>query len=99
MNPIELHDARRTLGEMWGLDRPLTMAEMGRVLRLGGKDPGVSIRDYEAGKTAISGPLSLVLALLLEGAEPDPPEFWRRDLVDATVTATLEERALARSAS
>ena len=70
MDPLELYAARRTLGEMWGLGRPLRASEMGRVLRLGGRDPGASIRDYERGKTKISGPLSVAVEMMLAGAKP-----------------------------
>ncbi|MDB5523881.1 MAG: hypothetical protein JWM58_1644 [Rhizobium sp.] len=70
-----MRDARATLGEMWGLDRPLKMSELGRALRLGGrgqgrKDPGESIRDYERGKTTISGPVSVAIEMMLAGARP-----------------------------
>ena len=58
MTPDELHAARRSLGELWGLKRPLRASELGRALRLGGRDPGESIRDYERGKTRISGPIN-----------------------------------------
>jgi hypothetical protein len=43
---------------------------MGRALRLGGRDPGESIRDYERGKTKISGPVSLAVEMLLAGSLP-----------------------------
>jgi hypothetical protein len=46
------------------------MAEMGRALRLGGRDPGESIRDYERGTTRISGPMSVAVELMLSGALP-----------------------------
>jgi hypothetical protein len=46
------------------------MAEMGRALRLGGRDPGASIRDYERGTTRISGPMSVALDMMLKGALP-----------------------------
>ena len=70
MTGDELRDARATLGHMWGLGRPLRMAEMGRALRLGGRDPGASIRDYERGKTGISGPMSVAVDMMLKGALP-----------------------------
>jgi hypothetical protein len=66
----ELRLARGALGHAWGLGRPLTMAEMGSVLRLGGNDPGASIRDYEREKTRISGPMSVAIDLMLAGAPP-----------------------------
>lgn len=70
MTPAELHAARRTLGELWGFGRPLHASELGRVLRLGGRDPGESIRDYERGKTKISGPMSVAVEMMLRGALP-----------------------------
>jgi hypothetical protein len=70
VTPEELHDARRTLGDMWCKGRPLHAAEMGRALRLGGRDPGESVRDYERGKTKISGPLSVAVEMMLRGALP-----------------------------
>jgi len=70
MTPTELRDARAKLGALWGLGRPLMMTEMGRALRLAGKDPGQSVRDYERGKTPISGPLSAIVDLYLAGAHP-----------------------------
>lgn len=70
MTPAELTAARRTLGELWGKGRPIHMSELGRACRLGGKDPGQSIRDYERGTTKISGPLSALVELYLRGALP-----------------------------
>ena len=70
MTPDQLHAARRTLGELWGLGRPLKASELGRALRLGGRDPGESIRDYERGKTRISGPMSVAVEMMLAGAKP-----------------------------
>lgn len=65
-----LHHARRTLGEMWGFGRPLTMFEMARALRLTGSDPAATIRDYESGKKPVSGPISVAVELMLGGARP-----------------------------
>lgn len=70
MTGDDLTAARRALGIAWGFGRPLHMSEMGRACRLSGKDPGQSIRDYEAGKTKISGPLSALIELYLRGAMP-----------------------------
>ena len=67
MTPAELRAARATLGQMWGLNRHLKMAELGRVLRLQGRDPGASVRDWERGHTPISGPVSLVIEAYLSG--------------------------------
>lgn len=70
MTADQLRNARATLGQLWGLGRPLHMSEMGRALRLGGRDPGASIRDYERGKTKISGPMSVAVEMMLKGALP-----------------------------
>ncbi len=70
MTPEQLRDARDTLGTLWGLGRPLKMSEMGRALGLGGRDPGESIRDYERGKTAISGPVANLTRCYLAGMIP-----------------------------
>jgi len=70
MTGEQMRDARGTLGELWGLGRPLKMAELGRVLGLQGRDPGAGIRDYERGTTRISGPVSLAMAALLDGWRP-----------------------------
>lgn len=70
MTPAEFYAARATLGQLWGLGRPLKMSEMGRALGLGGRDPGESIRDYERGKTTISGPVARLVRVYLNGALP-----------------------------
>jgi len=70
MTGDELHDARGRLGDLWYLGRPVSMAEMGRALRLGGRDPGESIRDYERGTTRISGPVSVAVEMMLMGMLP-----------------------------
>jgi hypothetical protein len=66
----EMRAARKTLGAMWGLGRPLTFEEMGRVLRLGGVRPDQSVRRYENGKPAIGGPVALAMEALLSGWRP-----------------------------
>lgn len=73
MTPDDLREARTTLATNWGLDSPLTLEEMGRCLKLRGLSPGASVRDYERGKTAISGPLEVAVLGLL--ASPEPPEW------------------------
>ena len=70
MTGPELHEARGRLGMIWNLGRPVSMAELGRALRLTGRDPGASIRDYERGTTQISGPLSVAIDMMLNGALP-----------------------------
>ncbi len=70
MTPAQLSKARATLGHLWGKGRPLMASELGRALRLGGKRPGESIRDYERGKTPISGPITVAVAMFLNGCPP-----------------------------
>ena len=70
MTPDELYEARARLGELWNYGRPIKAAELGRALRLGGRSPGESIRDYERGKTGISGPISVAVDLFLSGVIP-----------------------------
>lgn len=70
MTGDELKEARRTLGALWGKGRPLHMSEMGRALRMSGKDPGQSIRDYERGTTKISGPIATAVEMFLAGMLP-----------------------------
>lgn len=78
MNGDELREARGTLARLWYGEgaAPLSMADMGRILGLGGRDPGESIHDYERGKTKISGPITLAVRMMLAGALPPdgPPE-------------------------
>lgn len=57
---------------MWGLGRPLSLAEMADTLRLAGSRPADTVRSYERGKTVVSGPISLVCDMLLSGCDhPD----------------------------
>lgn len=85
MNGNELRAARRVIGERLGLSRPLTMAELGRALRLKGADPGATIRDWET-RDQVSGPVSVAVSYML-GDDPitsrleqimDPPAVAKR---------------------
>ena len=70
MTGDDMHAARGRLGHLWGFGRPLRASELGRVLRLSGRDPGASVRDYERGTTKISGPVSVAVEMMLAGAIP-----------------------------
>ena len=70
MTGPELRAARGRLGDLWSLGRPLRMAELGRVLGLQGRDVGATVRDWERGKSPISGPASLAVRAMLEGWRP-----------------------------
>lgn len=66
MTGEELRAARRTLGEAWGLGRPLQMAELGRALGLMGSEPGASVRTWE--RRGPTGPVAAAVAAWLDGA-------------------------------
>jgi hypothetical protein len=57
MTGQELVEARAELGRAWGLGRPLFAAELGRILRMGGRDPGESVRDWERDRSRMPGPV------------------------------------------
>ena len=69
MTGRDIRAARAKLGKLWGLDRPLQAAELGRVLRLKGRDPGATVLAWETG-TPISGPVSVAIEMMLRGAKP-----------------------------
>jgi hypothetical protein len=70
MTPEELRQAREDLGLMWGLGRPLQMQELGRILRLGGRDVGTQVGRWEKGLHKVPGPAALAIELMLRGAKP-----------------------------
>jgi hypothetical protein len=70
MTGKDIRNARVKLGRLWGLDRPLHAAELGRVLGLAGRDPGRSVLDWETEKFPISGPVALSIEAMLAGFEP-----------------------------
>ncbi|MCF1502885.1 hypothetical protein [Afifella sp. H1R] len=72
MTGDDLRTARATLGAAWGLDRPLHMSELGRALRLQGRDPGETIRDWER-RGGPTGPASVAIEMMLGGALPPDP--------------------------
>jgi transcriptional regulator with XRE-family HTH domain len=62
MTPAELARARKRL--------KLSAAELGRALRLGGRDPGQQVRRWETGATdAIPGPVQVAVEYLLHDAD------------------------------
>jgi hypothetical protein len=70
MTGRDVKRARKTLGEMWGLGRPVRASEFGRILRFHGRDPGRTVIDWENRKQAVSGPASLAIEMMLAGSEP-----------------------------
>ena len=69
MTGTQVRKARTTLGRMWGLERPLTAAELGRILRFKRRDPGATVLAWENGDS-VPGPVSLAIELMLAGAMP-----------------------------
>jgi hypothetical protein len=72
---IDIRAARATLGHMWGLGRPLHMSELGRALKLRGRDPGATVRDWERRPDTITGPVSVAIEMMLAGARPN---CWKK---------------------
>lgn len=71
MTGDDLRKARTAIGQLWGLNRPVHAAELGRALRMAKGDPGESIRSYEANRTKlVPGPVAVVVELLLRGSLP-----------------------------
>lgn len=68
MTGDEIHAARRTLGEMWGLGRPLRMSELGRLLRLSSDRPSETVRTWE--QRGPTGPVQCAIEAWLDGARP-----------------------------
>lgn len=73
MTTILLNYARTRLGHDWGLNRPLSLNEMGRALRFTGRDPGRYMASYEAGRVKIPGPVSVAVEMMLAGSPPPVP--------------------------
>lgn len=69
MTGRDIRRARRKLGAMWDLGRPLRAAELGRLLRLQGRDPGATVLAWEAG-SPVTGPVSVAVEMMLAGAVP-----------------------------
>lgn len=59
MTADEIRAVRKTLG--------LSVADMGRALRLKGANAGRSVRDWEAGRRQPSGPVSLLYEAFRDG--------------------------------
>lgn len=72
MTGEQLACARRTLSAQWGIS--LSAADFGRLLGFVGRDPGLTVLDYEKGKRPVSGPVTLAVQLMLDGARPSDLE-------------------------
>jgi hypothetical protein len=67
---INIEKARREIGELWGLSRPITKEEMARALRLSPKHGGSHISKLEKGTATMTGPIAGFLEALLDGYTP-----------------------------
>ena len=91
MTGDDIRTARGTLGRAWGLDRPLHCSELGRILRLVGRDPGARVYEWERGHQPVSGPVSVAIDLMLAGAVPRhlreavTPPHWAKFLTTEQV--------------
>jgi hypothetical protein len=64
-------NAMVTLGDAWGLGRPLTNAEMGRALKLSDKRwAGSHIHKLVNADATLTGPIEVAIAMMLDGAVP-----------------------------
>lgn len=71
MTGRDIRKARATLGKMWGLDRPLHLSELGKLLRLKGDEPGQSVRKWEQRpRDEVTGPVERAIEAWLAGHLP-----------------------------
>lgn len=94
MTPTEIYAARRRLGELWGLDRPLFVLEMARALRMSPASAGKTIGEWESGKSKPSGPVQVALTMMLAGAQP--PDLSE---IQANAAVRSEQAASRRESS
>ena len=71
MTGADITASRATLARLWGLPRPLTAAQLGRILQIERRDPGATVRLWETGRHPVPGPVQVALALMLAGARPE----------------------------
>jgi hypothetical protein len=68
--PLNIADVRVRLGEIWGLNRPLTKQELGRALALSPKYGGEHVAKWESHKSPVSSTADVALRMMLAGARP-----------------------------
>jgi hypothetical protein len=68
--PLDIAAARVRLGEIWGLNRPLTKQELGRALCLSPKYGGEHVAKWEKGDAPVSGTAEVAIRMMLNGARP-----------------------------
>jgi hypothetical protein len=67
---LNLTRARDTIGEAWGLGRPLTKAELARALHLSPDNGADYLGRIERGSARPSGPIEVAVAAFLAGHVP-----------------------------
>lgn len=72
--PLSIADVRVRLGDIWGLNRPLTKQELGRALALSPKYGGEHVAKWESGKSPVSSTAEVALRMMLSGAKPHTME-------------------------
>jgi hypothetical protein len=71
MNRYDVREARGTLGKMWKRNGvPLTAQELVRALGLSEKHGTDHIYSMESGRSAVSGPIAMLLRIYLAGGVP-----------------------------
>lgn len=68
--PLNIADVRVRLGEIWGLERPITKAELGRALGLRPKYAGEHVGKWEKGKANLPMSAEVPIRMMLNGAKP-----------------------------
>lgn len=68
--PLDIAAVRVRLGEIWGLNRPITKQELGRALSLSPKYGGEHIAKWENHKSPVSGTAEVAIRMMLKGAKP-----------------------------
>jgi hypothetical protein len=66
----EVRNARHVIGLEMGLGRALELVELGRLLRLEGRDQGASVWEWERGHIPVKGPTSVAIEALVNGYRP-----------------------------
>lgn len=65
-----IQTARKDLGKLWLLGRPLSVSEFRQILRLPSTYGDNFIQDLERGYCPVPGPISVAVELMLEGIKP-----------------------------
>lgn len=68
--PLDIADVRQRLGQIWGLKRPVTKAELGRALGLSPKYGGEHVGKWEKNKAPVPLAAEVPLRMMLDGAKP-----------------------------